>query len=166
VRSPISVWRSRARERHWRTCSGGIHAPQPPVSEQFTQPSRVLTIGLGAALATPQRARLDGLGQMRHRRGGGQRIADEQPARAGLHCDVDRAAIEALGPARDRRRCGVDPAAEHLARLGVQRIESDLRSVHVKPGYDRHRGLLYSSGIATLRESLALSGGGPGSCHL
>ena len=24
VRSPSSVWRSRARERHWRTCSGGI----------------------------------------------------------------------------------------------------------------------------------------------
>jgi hypothetical protein len=38
--------------------------------------------------------------------------------------------------------------------------------MHVKPGYDRHRGLLYSSGITTTRESLAPSGGGPGSCHL
>jgi hypothetical protein len=33
--------------------------------------------------------------------------------------------------------------------------------MHVKPGYDRHQGLLYSSGIANPRESLAPSGGGP-----
>ena len=38
--------------------------------------------------------------------------------------------------------------------------------MHIEPGYDRHQGLLYSSGIATLRESLALSGGGPSSCQL
>src|SRR3954449_11767089 len=38
--------------------------------------------------------------------------------------------------------------------------------MHIKPGYDRHQGLLYSSGFATTRESLAPSGGGPSSCHL
>jgi hypothetical protein len=49
---------------------------------------------------------------------------------------------KALHPALDGRRRGVDPTTAHLARLGVERIESDLRSMHVKPGYDRHRGLL------------------------
>src|SRR3954449_5327508 len=38
--------------------------------------------------------------------------------------------------------------------------------MHIEPGYDRHQGLLSSSGIATTRESLAPSGGGPSSCHL
>jgi hypothetical protein len=57
---------------------------QPPVGEQFAQPARVLTIGLGAALAPAQGARLHRLGQMRHRAGGHQRVTDEQPARARL----------------------------------------------------------------------------------
>jgi hypothetical protein len=43
---------------------------------------------------------------------------------------------------RDGCRRGIDPTATHLARLAVQRVEGDLRSMHVKPGYDRHQGLL------------------------
>ena len=115
---------------------------QPPLGEQLAQPAGVLAIGLGPALATAQRARLDRLGQMRHRARSDQRVADEQPARAGLHRDVDLAALEALRPARDGRRRRVDPAATHLARLRLERVEGDLRSMHVKPGYDRHWGLL------------------------
>ena len=69
-------------------------------------------------------------------------------------------------PPRHGRRRRVDPAPHHLPRIGVQRVEGDLRSMHIKPGYDRHQGLLYSSGFATTRESLAPSGGGPSSCHL
>jgi hypothetical protein len=52
------------------------------------------------------------------------------------------AAIEALRPARDGRRRGVDSATAHRARLRVERVEGDPRSMHVKPGYDRHWGLL------------------------
>src|SRR4051812_34458633 len=39
VRSLISVWRIRARERHWRTCSGGIHASgsRPSASNSRSQ---------------------------------------------------------------------------------------------------------------------------------
>jgi hypothetical protein len=49
---------------------------------------------------------------------------------------MDLAAREA----RDRRRRGVDPTARDFSRLGVQRVEGDLRAMHVKPGYDRHQG--------------------------
>jgi hypothetical protein len=52
------------------------------------------------------------------------------------------ATTDAPRPLRHGRRRRVDAATHHLARLGVQRVESDLRSMHVKPGYDRHRGLL------------------------
>jgi hypothetical protein len=55
---------------------------------------------------------------------------------------VDLAATEAFDPARDGRRRRVDPAATDLARVGIHRVEGDLRSMHVKHGYDRHRGLL------------------------
>jgi hypothetical protein len=79
---------------------------------------------------------------MRHRARRDERVADKQQARAGVHRHVDLAAIEAPGPARDRARRRVDPTTADLARLGVERIESDLRSMHVKPDYDRHRGLL------------------------
>ena len=154
VRSSISVCRNRARERHWRTCSGGIHASgKPAIGEQLAQPARVLAIGLRAPLATPQRARLHRLGQMRHRARRRERVADEQPARARLDRDIDPRPAKRLAHARHGRRRGVDPPAHHLARLGVQRVEGDLRSMHIKPGYDRHQGLLSSSGIATSRES-------------
>ena len=79
---------------------------------------------------------------MRHRPRSDQRVAHEQPARARLHRDVHLAAPEALHPAPDGRRLRLNAATAHLTRRGVQRVESDLRSMHVKPGYDRHQGLL------------------------
>jgi hypothetical protein len=74
--------------------------------------------------------------------GAGQRVADEQPPGAGLDRHLDLLAAEPSGPPRHGARRGIDPPAHHLARLGVQRVEGDLRSMHVKPGYDRHQGLL------------------------
>jgi hypothetical protein len=94
------------------------------------------------AVATAQRARLDRLGQMRHRARRDQCVTDEQPPGAGLHRDVQLAPAEAPGPASDRRRRGIDPTAAHLPRVDVERVESDLPAMHVKPGYDRHQGLL------------------------
>ena len=105
---------------------------QPAVGQQLAQPARVLAIGLRAPLAPPQRARLHRLGQMRHRPGGDQRVTDKQPPGAGLHRDAQLAAIEALNPPRHGHRRGIDPPAQHLARRGVQRVEGDLRSMHVK----------------------------------
>jgi len=104
---------------------------QPALGEQFAQPPSVLAIGLGAALATTQRARLHRLGQMRHRAGPNERIAHEQPARASLDGDIDLASIEASDPPCDRRRRGINPTAAHLTRVGVERIEGDLRSMYV-----------------------------------
>jgi hypothetical protein len=69
-------------------------------------------------------------------------------------------------PTRGRPRCCANPAAVDLARPPIESVEGDLCSMHVEPGYDRHWGLLYSSTDVNSRESLALSGGGPGSCHL
>ena len=65
-----------------------------------------------------------------------------------------------------RRRRRINSTAHHLTRIGVQRIQGDLRPMHIKPGYDRHRGPLSSSGHCHQRESLAPSRGGPSSCHL
>jgi hypothetical protein len=115
---------------------------QAALGEQLTQPARVLAIGLSAPRATPQRARLHRLSQMRNRTRGHERVTDKQPARARLHRDLDLPAGEALHPARHGRRRRIDPAAHHLTRIGVQRVESDLRTMHIKPGYDRHQGLL------------------------
>jgi hypothetical protein len=55
---------------------------------------------------------------------------------------VDLAPDEAACRARHGRRRRVDSTARHLARFGVQRVEGDLRAMHVKPGYDRHQGVL------------------------
>jgi hypothetical protein len=96
-----------------------------------------------------------------------ERLADEKPARAGLDGDVDLAVGEALDPVLDGLRCRGDATAVNLARLLVEGVEGDLRSVHVESGYDRHRGLLSSSGYCQIRANyLALSGGGPCSFHL
>ena len=98
---------------------------------------------------------------MRHRAHFGERLAHEQPARARLDSNVDVLAGEPLGPPTNGVGGRVNAAAVDLARLIVESVESNLRSVHVKPGYDRHRGLLYSSAVIDSRESLALSEGGP-----
>ncbi len=81
------------------------------------------------------------LGQMRHRAGPNERVTDEQPARARLDRHVDLLA-QARHPTPHGRRRRVDPPPADLARFGVESIERDLPAVHIKPGYDRHRGLL------------------------
>jgi hypothetical protein len=79
---------------------------------------------------------------MRHRAHLHQRLAHEQPARARLDRDVDLLAREPLHPRPNSLRRGRYPATAHLARPLVKSVEGDLRSMHVKPGYDRHWGLL------------------------
>jgi len=71
-----------------------------------------------------------------------QRLADEQPACAGLHRDVDLLAPEPSRPLADGLRRGADAAPVDLARPPIHSVEGDLRSMHVEPGYDRHWGLL------------------------
>jgi hypothetical protein len=71
-----------------------------------------------------------------------QRLAHEQPARAGLERDVDPPALEAPDPAAHGLRVRRNAPTVDLARFRVERVEGDLSPVHVKPGYDRHWGLL------------------------
>jgi hypothetical protein len=128
---------------HMRGRDQGLR--QPPLQEQRAQPPGVLAVGLGAPLPAPQGAGLDRLGQMRDGARLHKRLAHKQPARAGLHRDMQLRAGEPLRPLAHGRRRGPDAAAPHLARLLVENVEGDLRPVHIKPGYDHHRGLLYSS---------------------
>jgi hypothetical protein len=69
-----------------------------------------------------------------------QRLADEQPARAGLDRDVDFLAGETPDPLANSLGRGADAASLDLPRLIVESVERDLRPIHVKPGYDRHQG--------------------------
>jgi hypothetical protein len=115
---------------------------QPTLAEQRPQPSGVLAVGLRAPLLAPQRARLDRLGQMRNGAYLHQRLTDEQPTRARLHRNVDLLAGEPCRPPPHGLRCRANPAARQLTGLPVESVESDLRSMHIKPGHDRHWGLL------------------------
>jgi hypothetical protein len=139
---------------------------QPPVGEQLAQPLRVLAIGLSAPLAPPQRPRLHRLGQMRHRARRHQRIADEQPARARLHRNMHLTAAKAFRPARHGRRRRGDAATHHLTRLGVQRVESDLRSMHIQPGYDRIRAASTAPALPPRASLSRRAEGALSSCHL
>jgi hypothetical protein len=125
---------------HMRRRDPGLR--QSALAEQLPQPAGVLAVGLGAPLLAAQRARLDRLGQMRNDARLDQRLADKQPARARLDRNVDFLAGELPGPRPNSLRRGRYPAAAHLPRLLVENVEGDLRSMHTKPGYDRHRGLL------------------------
>jgi hypothetical protein len=126
----------------------------------------VLAVGLGAPLLAPQRARLNRLGEMWGDAHLDQRLTDEQPARARLDRDMHLLPGEPARPLANSLRRGPQAATLHLARHPVESVEGDLRSMHIEPGYDRHKGPPLAPAIATSRESLALSGGGPGSCHL
>jgi len=85
------------------------------------------------ALLAPQRARLHRLGQMRHRARGRQHLRDKQPARARLQRHLDMLAGELLHPLADGLPIAAHPTAQDLARLGIERIEGDLHSVHIEP---------------------------------
>jgi hypothetical protein len=115
---------------------------QPALRQQRAQPARVLAVGLGAPLLAAQGARLGRLGQVPDGARLTQRLAHEQPARAGLDRDVDPLTPEPPDPTAHRPRVRGNPPTTDLARLRVERVEGDLSSVHVKPGHDRHWGLL------------------------
>jgi hypothetical protein len=55
---------------------------------------------------------------------------------------VNLLATEALNPVANTLRRGANTATLDLPRLTVKSVESDLRSVHIEPGYDRHWGHL------------------------
>jgi hypothetical protein len=56
----------------------------------------------------------------------GERLADEQPAGAGLDRDLDFDLVEALYPIAHGLGLGRDPTAVKFARFGVERVEGDL----------------------------------------
>jgi hypothetical protein len=114
---------------------------QPTIGEQLPQPTGVLTVGLRAPHLAPQRARLDRLGEMHNSARLRERLANEQPARARLHGNMYLSPAKRPAHANSLRR-RANPATPNFARRTVQSVESDLRSMHIKPGYDHHWGLL------------------------
>jgi hypothetical protein len=107
--------------RHSRTVRGrdpGLG--QPPLSQQGPQPAGVRSVGLGAALRAAQGTRFGRLGEMRRGARLAQRLADEQPARAGPNCDVEFLAGEAPDPLANSLRRGADAASLDLPRLIVR----------------------------------------------
>ena len=72
---------------------------------------------------------------MRQRRGDDLpgRIAHGRGAATDPQALVDVLAGELLHPLADRLAIAAHPAAQDLARFGVERIEGDLRSVHIEP---------------------------------
>ena len=113
-----------------------------------------------APLLAPQRARLDQLGEMRDGARLHQRLAHEQPARARLDRDVDLLACEPPRPRPNSLRRGSYPAAltppvslSRASKVICARCTSNPATIATRASS--------SSGIATSRESLALSRGGP-----
>jgi hypothetical protein len=99
-------------------------------------------VGLGAALCAFSGARLSRLGEVRDRAFLLECLADEKPTRAGLDGDVDLASWEAADPLPHGVRRRGHATTVQFARLLVESVERDLRSVHVESSYDRHWGLL------------------------
>src|SRR4051794_16626625 len=58
VRSSIRVWRIRARDRHWRTCSGGIHASGSRPSASSLRSQRASSRSVFARRLRPRSARV------------------------------------------------------------------------------------------------------------
>jgi hypothetical protein len=109
----------------WRDPGPG----QPPLGEQGPQPAGIRAVGLGAALRAAQSTRFGRLGEMRRGARVAQRLADEQPARAGLDRDVDFLAGETPDPLANSLGRGADAASLDLPRLIVESVERDLRPI-------------------------------------
>jgi hypothetical protein len=115
---------------------------QPALAEELAQEPRVGAVRLGPLLATTQGRRVGRLGEVGLHTRPAELLDDEAPARAALERDGHVGPPgEALGePApqgRPRRRA--DLARAHLAAVGIEIVERDLSTVHVKTAYDRHR---------------------------
>src|SRR5919109_3920319 len=109
-------------------------------------------VGLRPSLVAAPGARLGRLGQVGDRARANQLLAHEQPTGRRLERDLDPLAGETLDPGSNSRATGVDPTPAKLARLHVESVESDLSSMHIEPGYDRHRGPPLRSGLEQPRE--------------
>jgi hypothetical protein len=116
--------------RHSHTCAGGIQAPgsRPSASRVRSQRASARSV-LAPALRAAQSTRFGRLGEMRRGARVAQRLADEQPARAGLDRDVDFLAGETPDPLANSLGRGADAASLDLPRLIVESVERDLRPI-------------------------------------
>jgi len=71
------IAQSGRRPQGHKGAAAGSTPRQPPLAEQHAQQARVLAIGLGAPLRATLSPRLCGIGQMRHRAGALERLADK-----------------------------------------------------------------------------------------
>ena len=112
---------------------------QPAEHQQLADMPGVGAIALGTLLVSPSRGRLGRFGEVHDRTDTTQLIGDEPPAGRCLQRDLDLPPTEPLTePAHTSpvRRCDARP--HHLARVGVQPLRGDLRSVLIQAHHDRH----------------------------
>src|SRR5579864_2589926 len=115
---------------------------QPLLDEQLAQQARVGTIRLRPLLTTALGGRVSRLGQMWLDAGAYQFFGDEPPAGAAFNRERNVVtSFESLQPlAQHWPCCRPNLASSRFAGVGVQIIERDLCSVHVKTAYNCHLG--------------------------
>ena len=167
VRSSISVWRSRARERHWRTCSGGIHASGSRPSASSSRSQRASSRSVLARRLRPRNARVS-TGSARCGTAPAATSASQtnsQPVQASTATSISRPAkrsaqrATAAGVASIRPRLTSPDSVSSASKVICARCTSNPATIAIGASSK-------APALPTSRESLAPSGGGPSSCHL
>ena len=103
------------RERHWRTCSGGIHASGSRPRRAARGATRASWRSVFARRLRPRNARVStGSARCATAPARSSASSDKQPARARLHRDMHLTAREPRDPLRHGRRRRADPPTHHL----------------------------------------------------
>jgi hypothetical protein len=114
---------------------------QPTDDQQLAQMARVGAVALGPLLGPAARRGLGRLGQMNLGADRPELLNDEPPARRRLQSHLDLLAAKARGEAPHPVAVGWShPLTCNLARLGVEPLGGDLRSMLIQSHYDRHQG--------------------------
>ena len=111
----------------------------PPLDQQLAQQPRVQAVGPRSPLRAAARARVGRLSEMHLRADRLELFDDEPPARHRLHGRDQIAAGKALQEPTERRAIRRPHLAGHdLAALNIERVERDLRAMHIETHIDRH----------------------------
>jgi hypothetical protein len=114
---------------------------QAPDHQQLAQVARIGTVSLGALFVAASRRGLGRLGEMDIGTDRMQLLGHEPPARRRLQRHLEALAGEAPEePAHVAAQRGGHARPAELARLGIDPLGRDLRTVLVESHYDHHHG--------------------------
>ena len=167
VRSSISVCRIRARERHWRTCSGGIHASGSRPSASSSRSQRASSRSVLARRLRPRNARVS-TGSARCATAPAATSAshtNSQPVHASTatsHLAPPKRSTHdrtAAGDASIRPRAHLPVSVSNASNVICLRCTSNPATIAIRASFAFRQ-------LATARTISRRAGGGPGSCHL